>query len=164
MKYASSETPHSTHFSTLLRNSRTSSGAGGFPERCHVYRFAKTPPNQGLSRYHRLACHRHGLAGDFSRRLPGVSHGKQAALAGRAGGNYDAGGFRGGSGSGTVEPPAVASLRPFIVLAFMLANSRWVVLDFMGLRGGYRGLSASLLAWPTFFALAAAAKVLMLAA
>jgi nitric oxide reductase NorF protein len=45
-----------------------------------------------------------------------------------------------------------------VVLVLMVVKSRWVVMDFMGLRGVRPRLSAALIAWPAFFALAAAAK------
>ena len=48
------------------------------------------------------------------------------------------------------------------VLVLMVAKSRLVVMDFMGLRGVHPKLSAALLAWPAFFALAAAAKAMLL--
>ena len=48
-----------------------------------------------------------------------------------------------------------------VILVLMVVKSRWVVMDFMGLRGGRPGLSAALIAWPAFFALAAAAKAML---
>ena len=49
-----------------------------------------------------------------------------------------------------------------VVLVLMVIKSRWVVMDFMGLRGVHPRLCAALLAWPAFFALAAAAKAMLL--
>ena len=50
-----------------------------------------------------------------------------------------------------------------VVLVLMVIKSRWVVMDFMGLRGIRPRLSAALIAWPAFFALAAAAKAALAA-
>jgi nitric oxide reductase NorF protein len=50
-----------------------------------------------------------------------------------------------------------------VVLVLMVVKSRWVVMDFMGLRGVRPRLSAALIAWPAFFALAAAAKAALAA-
>jgi nitric oxide reductase NorF protein len=49
-----------------------------------------------------------------------------------------------------------------IILVLMVMKSRWIVMDFMGLRGYHPRLSAALLAWPAFFALAEAAKALLM--
>lgn len=48
-----------------------------------------------------------------------------------------------------------------VVLVLMVVKSRWVVMDFMGLRGVHPRLTAALIAWPAFFALAAAAKAML---
>ncbi|CAN7657102.1 cytochrome C oxidase subunit IV family protein [Rhizobium sp. LjRoot30] len=45
-----------------------------------------------------------------------------------------------------------------VVLVLTVVKSRIVVLDFMGLRGMRRGLSAALIAWPILFVVAAVAK------
>lgn len=45
-----------------------------------------------------------------------------------------------------------------VILVLTLVKSRLVVMDFMGLRGSRPRLSAALVAWVAFFALAAAAK------
>ncbi|MDO6966879.1 cytochrome C oxidase subunit IV family protein [Rhizobium alvei] len=45
-----------------------------------------------------------------------------------------------------------------VVLLLTLVKSRWVVMDFMGLRGKRPGLASALVAWVGFFALAASAK------
>jgi nitric oxide reductase NorF protein len=54
---------------------------------------------------------------------------------------------------------------PLVVAAALLIiavlKARLVVLDFLGMRSGPRPLRIGLLAWPTFFALAAAAKALI---
>ena len=54
---------------------------------------------------------------------------------------------------------------PFVVFAAILVlalvKSRWVVLDFMGLRKARPRLALALLAWPAFFAIAAAARAAM---
>ena len=51
---------------------------------------------------------------------------------------------------------------PFVALAVILVlsivKSRWVILDFMGLRGIRPRLAFALLVWPAFFAVAAAAR------
>ena len=48
------------------------------------------------------------------------------------------------------------------ILVLTIVKSRWVVMDFMALRGVRPRLAAALLAWPAFFALAAAAKAMLL--
>jgi len=45
-----------------------------------------------------------------------------------------------------------------VVLALVVLKARLIVLDFIGLRGSRPILAAALLAWPAFFALAAAVK------
>jgi nitric oxide reductase NorF protein len=45
-----------------------------------------------------------------------------------------------------------------VILVLTVVKSRIVVLDFMGLRGSRRGLSAALIAWPILFVIAAVAK------
>jgi nitric oxide reductase NorF protein len=45
-----------------------------------------------------------------------------------------------------------------IVLVLTLVKSRWVVLDFMGLRDARPRLSSALVGWVAFFAFAAATK------
>ena len=45
-----------------------------------------------------------------------------------------------------------------VILLMALVKSRWVVLDYMGLRGERPRLAAALLGWVAFFALAAAAR------
>jgi nitric oxide reductase NorF protein len=45
-----------------------------------------------------------------------------------------------------------------VILILTIVKSRWVVMDFMGLRGTRPVLSAAILAWPMFFALAALVK------
>jgi nitric oxide reductase NorF protein len=45
-----------------------------------------------------------------------------------------------------------------VVLVLTVVKSRLVVMDFMGLRCVHPRLAASLIAWPAFFAIAAAAK------
>ena len=44
------------------------------------------------------------------------------------------------------------------ILVLMLIKSRWVVMDFMGLRHQRPRLSGALVGWVAFFALAAATK------
>lgn len=48
------------------------------------------------------------------------------------------------------------------ILVLTIVKSRWVVMDFMALRGVRPRLAAALLAWPAFFALAAATKAMLL--
>ena len=45
-----------------------------------------------------------------------------------------------------------------VILVLTLVKSRWVVMDFMGLRDASPRLSAALIGWVAFFTLAAAAK------
>ena len=45
-----------------------------------------------------------------------------------------------------------------VILGLTVVKARWVVMDFMGLRGQRPHLSMALIAWPSAFALAAAAK------
>ncbi|KQV39947.1 MULTISPECIES: cytochrome C oxidase subunit IV family protein [unclassified Rhizobium] len=51
---------------------------------------------------------------------------------------------------------------PFVAFAIILllavVKSRWIVLDFMGLRGVRPRLAIALLAWPAFFVIVAAAR------
>lgn len=47
------------------------------------------------------------------------------------------------------------------LLTLAVLKARLVVLDFLGLRSGPRVLRVGLIAWPLFFALAAAAKALI---
>jgi nitric oxide reductase NorF protein len=46
-----------------------------------------------------------------------------------------------------------------VILVLTVVKSRWVVMDFMGLRNVHPKLSAAIVAWPAFFALAAMGKV-----
>jgi nitric oxide reductase NorF protein len=55
---------------------------------------------------------------------------------------------------------AVPFLAFGVILILTIVKSRWVVMDFMALRGIRPKLAASLLAWPVFFALAAAVKAI----
>ena len=48
------------------------------------------------------------------------------------------------------------------ILVLTVAKSRWIVMDFMGLRQVRPRLCAALLAWPAFFLLAAAVKAALL--
>jgi nitric oxide reductase NorF protein len=48
-----------------------------------------------------------------------------------------------------------------VILLLTILKSRVVILDFMELRGSRPGLPAALVAWPTFFCLAAGAKALL---
>lgn len=48
-----------------------------------------------------------------------------------------------------------------VILVLAVVKSRWVVMDFMALRGARPKLAAALVAWPAFFTLAAAAKTLL---
>lgn len=59
--------------------------------------------------------------------------------------------------------PVVPLVLAAALLALALLKARLVVLDFLGLRAGPRALRIGLLAWPVFFALAAAAKALIAA-
>ncbi|MGE6739013.1 cytochrome C oxidase subunit IV family protein [Allorhizobium pseudoryzae] len=56
---------------------------------------------------------------------------------------------------------------PFAILVLILVltvvKSRWVILDFMGFRTLHPRLAVALLAWPTFFAVAAAARAALAA-
>ena len=45
-----------------------------------------------------------------------------------------------------------------VILVLTVVKSRWVVMDFMDLRGSRPRLSAALVGWVAFFAFAAAAK------
>ena len=55
---------------------------------------------------------------------------------------------------------AVPFLAFCTILVLTIVKSRWVVMDFMALRGIRPKLAASLIGWPVFFALAAAAKAI----
>ena len=48
------------------------------------------------------------------------------------------------------------------ILVLTVVKSRWVVMDFMALRGVRPRLAAALLAWPAFFALGAGVKAMLL--
>lgn len=50
-----------------------------------------------------------------------------------------------------------------VILVLTVVKARWVVADFMGLRKARPGLSAALVGWVAFFALAAAAKAALAA-
>lgn len=56
---------------------------------------------------------------------------------------------------------------PFValgaILVLTLVKSRWVVMDFMGLRDARPKLSGALVGWVAFFALAAATKAALAA-
>ncbi|MFD1745912.1 cytochrome C oxidase subunit IV family protein [Rhizobium helianthi] len=56
---------------------------------------------------------------------------------------------------------------PFIIFVFILiltlVKSRWVIFDFMGFRNSRPRLALALLAWPVFFAVAAAMRAAMAA-
>jgi nitric oxide reductase NorF protein len=50
-----------------------------------------------------------------------------------------------------------------VILVLTVVKSRWVVMDFMGLRNGSPKLSAALVGWVAFFALTAAGKAALAA-
>ncbi|WP_018238762.1 cytochrome C oxidase subunit IV family protein [Ensifer sp. BR816] len=60
-----------------------------------------------------------------------------------------------------VQEPAAPIVFAVLLLLLAVLKARLVVLDFLGLRSGPPALRMSLLAWPAFFALAAAAKALI---
>ncbi|WP_151613823.1 cytochrome C oxidase subunit IV family protein [Sinorhizobium alkalisoli] len=62
-----------------------------------------------------------------------------------------------------VSDPALSLALAAALLTIAVLKARLVVLDFLGLRFGSRHLRIALLAWPIFFALAAAAKTLIAA-
>ncbi|MGN7754115.1 cytochrome C oxidase subunit IV family protein [Sinorhizobium sp. 22678] len=62
-----------------------------------------------------------------------------------------------------VQEPAVPLVFTLTLLTLAVLKARLVVLDFLGLRSGPRVLRVGLIAWPLFFALAAAAKALIAA-
>ncbi|OHV79800.1 cytochrome C oxidase subunit IV family protein [Ensifer sp. LCM 4579] len=62
-----------------------------------------------------------------------------------------------------VSDPSLSLAVPAALLMLAVLKARLVVLDFLGLRFGPRPLRIGLLAWPAFFALAAAAKALIAA-
>ncbi|MCG5485139.1 MAG: cytochrome C oxidase subunit IV family protein [Sinorhizobium meliloti] len=59
------------------------------------------------------------------------------------------------------QDPAAPLVVTLALLTLALLKARLVVLDFLGLRSGPRVLQVGLIAWPFFFALAAAAKALI---
>lgn len=63
-----------------------------------------------------------------------------------------------------IQDPAVPIVVAVALLTLAVLKARLVVLDFLGMRSGSRPLRLGLLAWPVFFALAAAAKALIAAA
>ncbi|MDE3822855.1 cytochrome C oxidase subunit IV family protein [Sinorhizobium meliloti] len=60
-----------------------------------------------------------------------------------------------------VQDPATPLVFTLALLTLAVLKVRLVVLDFLGLRSGPRVLRVGLIAWPLFFALAAAAKALI---
>ncbi|MDW9370719.1 hypothetical protein GOB34_24050 [Sinorhizobium meliloti] len=60
-----------------------------------------------------------------------------------------------------VQDPATPLVFTLALLTLAVLKARLVVLDFLGLRSGLRVLRVGLIAWPLFFALAAAAKALI---
>ncbi|ASY60786.1 cytochrome C oxidase subunit IV family protein [Sinorhizobium sp. CCBAU 05631] len=60
-----------------------------------------------------------------------------------------------------VQDPAAPLVFTLALLTLAVLKARLVVLDFLGLRSGPRVLRVGLIAWPLFFALAAAAKALI---
>lgn len=60
-----------------------------------------------------------------------------------------------------VQDPAAPPVLTLGFLMLAVLKARLVVLDFLGLRSGPRVLRVGLIAWPLFFALAAAAKALI---
>lgn len=50
-----------------------------------------------------------------------------------------------------------------VILVLTIVKSRWVIMDFMGLRGERPTLSAALVGWVAFFAFAAAGKAALAA-
>ncbi|AEG07325.1 cytochrome C oxidase subunit IV family protein (plasmid) [Sinorhizobium meliloti WSM1022] len=60
-----------------------------------------------------------------------------------------------------VQDPATPLVFTLALLTLAVLKARLVVLDFLGLRSGPRVLRVGLIAWPLFFALAAAAKALI---
>ncbi len=62
-----------------------------------------------------------------------------------------------------VQDPAAPLVLTLALLTLAVLKARLVVLDFLGLRSGSRVLRVGLIAWPLFFALAAAAKALIAA-
>lgn len=50
-----------------------------------------------------------------------------------------------------------------MILGLAIVKARWVILDFMGLRRVRPRLAIALLAWPAFFAMAAAARAALAA-
>ncbi|WOS63896.1 cytochrome C oxidase subunit IV family protein [Sinorhizobium fredii] len=62
-----------------------------------------------------------------------------------------------------VQSPAAPLVLTLALLMLAVLKARLVVLDFLGLRSGPRVLRIGLIAWPLFFALAAAAKALIAA-
>ncbi|PST20631.1 hypothetical protein C7U60_15690 [Mesorhizobium plurifarium] len=60
-----------------------------------------------------------------------------------------------------IEDPVVPLALAIALLILAVLKARLVVLDFLGLRSGSRPLRLGLLAWPMFFAFAAAAKALI---
>ncbi|MCA1370394.1 cytochrome C oxidase subunit IV family protein [Bradyrhizobium sp. BRP14] len=60
-----------------------------------------------------------------------------------------------------LQDPTVPLGFAIALLLLAVLKARLVVLDFLGMRSGPRLLRIGLLAWPLFFALAAAAKALI---
>lgn len=48
-----------------------------------------------------------------------------------------------------------------VVLVLTVVKSRWVVMDFMGLRGAHPRIAGALVGWVALFALAAATKSML---
>lgn len=63
--------------------------------------------------------------------------------------------------AGWMRAPAAPLALAAILLFLSVVKARLVVLDFLGMRAAPAMLRRALLAWPAFFALAAAAKALV---
>ncbi|TCN31006.1 cytochrome C oxidase subunit IV family protein [Sinorhizobium americanum] len=62
-----------------------------------------------------------------------------------------------------LQSPAAPLVFTPALLTFAVLKARLVVLNFLGLRSGPAALRRGLIAWPLFFAVAAAAKALIVA-
>ncbi len=110
--------------------------------------FRADPTTPSLSCHHRLACHRHGMAGDFPRRLTGVT--TELSNAGWSDwGHDDAGGLRGGLVPALWTHQPLPLYDPFIALGLML-----VALDGLGFHVSLLPLPRRCCCWrydpPTF--------------